>query len=257
MKRRLLQFAALFLLASNCHAAIAYVSSVAAATYLNSAPGTIALTMTFVAGNWIGVCGADGKYGTTTITVADTNLNTWNASVTAYNLTQGPDLTCFYAQNISAGVGDVITVTFVTASGPVAAYAIQFSGIVTTSSIDTTATATPNGGSATITSGTYSTAQAAEVAVAFARSDTAGTTDTYSAGTGFTLPAACTDANPNGNQGACEYQIYSSTQSGVTAALSTSAASRHWAMAVMVVKGGGAAAVTCSQPKMMMGVGCK
>lgn len=115
-------------------------------------------------------------------------------------------------------------------------WADWFSGIQTTSDpFDTQANGT---GGASVTTGTYSTAIASELAYGVASAES--TSGGWSAGTGFTAAQAA----PGGNGVAAfsEYQIYSSTQSGVTAGVSGNSTGAGGGLYLATFKGASAAA---------------
>jgi hypothetical protein len=147
--------------------------------------------------------------------VTDDQSNTW---VRAGTVRTGDDtLELWYCENMTGsatlGIGANHTGT---PSFPYCAY-IEFSGVATSSSLDATATGSATGG--TVTSGSFTTTtDANQVIVAALQVSNTGTT--WTAGSGYTLPAF--DAGTTGNVVRFQYKIVAAQQSGVTAAASSS-----------------------------------
>ena len=121
----------------------------------------------------------------------------------------------WYAKNITGNVANVVSITWSTAQ-PFSTLSIQeWSGLDTSLPLDAVAvTQTNNVTNTVFTSGAFSTVQANEVIIAAA--EWRATANTFTAGAGFTLPAAGTDGL---GISASEYKIVSSIQSNVTAAM--------------------------------------
>lgn len=191
----------------------------------NSANAATAATGTFssTTGNLIFVFGrtASGGAGTCGVSVtasaSDTASNTY--TVVAYK-EPGDNVGCgvvLYAKNITGHASNVVTVTW-NASATYTAISIQeWSGLSTTSPLDTSAVGNSGSGT-TVTSGTFSTATANEVIIAGA------VCNSFSAGftpdTGYTVPSGA--LVPSGFV-TTEYKIVSSTQSSVTTNFTTTA----------------------------------
>lgn len=114
----------------------------------------------------------------------------------------------FFTVSITGGANDM-TVTLLNASHS-----------VTSSCLDAHPTAITTTAGATLTSNTYSTAVANEIAFSLMSDDNnCGPSWTGSAGTGFTLAAIASACSSM--LGAGEYKIYTTTQSSVTSTLTT------------------------------------
>lgn len=154
-----------------------------------------------------------------TVTVADTaNGSVYSqiggiTSETAYG-GGGAYIAQFYAVGIAAASNNVVTASVTGCSFKyVRVIAAQFSGA---STLDATATGTDSGDPPVI-SGSFSTTHANEIAFAGSYTDN---NVTFTAGSGYTIPI--NGWNNGGGAGALEYQVFSSTQTGVTVSMNDS-----------------------------------
>jgi centrosomal CEP192-like protein len=117
---------------------------------------SLAFNANNTAGNWIGVCIRAGKSGQV-FTVTDSKGNTYHKAV-QFNVTidtpNGDTLGIFYAENIGGGANTVTVSDTISATLRLAI--LEYSGVATASSLDTTAaiqgtSASPNSGNATTT----------------------------------------------------------------------------------------------------------
>lgn len=142
------------------------------------------------------------------------------------NVIQGGGTTTVVAWTCNAAASArFITATFAGLTDSTLVVAI-FAHNVTGTCADASASATSASAGATLTSTSYSTAAAQEIAFGiFADDSNSGPAWTGSAGSGFTL---ITKASSTVSMlGVGEYQVYSSTQSGVTASINTGNSSGH------------------------------
>lgn len=105
------------------------------------------------AGNWIGVCVRAGA-ANETITVTDSNGNTYDKAIQTNQTTDGDTLAIYYAQDIKGGA-NTVTVSL-SASNTLRFAILEYSGVATSGSLDVTAAAqgdssSPNSGNATTT----------------------------------------------------------------------------------------------------------
>jgi hypothetical protein len=196
-------------------AAIAFVNVQAAGNSGTSSVATAGISHT--AGNLLYVHGSF-REGCASLSMAVTN--TAGDTFTAIgSLTDNTTNMCsgqWYAKNIVGNGSDVVTLTVT--GGTVVNIAVtvmEFSGLDTASPLDSSATATGTTSSTNlVTTGAFSTAQADEV-VACGLKGYGGTFTAGTEGAGYTIPAGATDGYHATHS--AQYQIFSATQSGVTA----------------------------------------
>jgi RHS repeat-associated protein len=127
---------------------------------------SLAFNSNNTAGNWIAVCVRAGLSGET-ITVSDSNSNTYHMAKQLNETGNGNTLAIFYAENIIGGA-NIVTVS-ITTSATIRFAVLEYSGVATSSSLDVTAGAT--GSSASPSSGPPPTTSAT---LSFASNNTAG-----------------------------------------------------------------------------------
>lgn len=156
--------------------------------------------------------------------VTDTAGNTYTKIASA-DLGANDRLTVWYAKNITGNASNVVTATYVANRAFVECINHQYSGLDTTAPLDTSATGTASA-AASVTTGAFSTAQNDEVSVCFASVNALSIT--FTAGSGYTKQV-------NISTMASEDQIFSTTQSSVTASMSKTGNS-DWEMVCGVLK---------------------
>ncbi len=199
------------------HAAIAFVNASA------GGPSTTTISTSaqnVAAGNLLYVFSRGG--GTScdgvTASISDTAGNTFNLVGYLTSYTAGACQAVWYAKNTLANATDVVTVVWSTAQIFSTISTQQFSGLDLTIPLDAVAcTKLTNVAGTVATSGKFSTVAANEVIIAGGEWRTTG--NTFTAGSGYTIPSGATDGSSIGTS---EYKIVSATQSDVTASLTSS-----------------------------------
>ena len=151
-----------------------------------------------------------------TITVSDTAGNTFSpvGSELAWN-SSGNFTEMFAALNVTGNANDAITCNFSASVSYPGLVAVQYSGVATSGAIDVTNATGQCSNCTSVTSSSFTTAQAKEVIVALYN---ANNTATFSPGTGFTVEV---QAGGTSNSGfALGDEITSAVQSGVTTSVS-------------------------------------
>lgn len=177
-------------------------------------------TMNLAAGNTVAVFVRGGD-STASVSSVTEGTNTYTAADTLCSGAAFGIIQWWYAKNISAVSNATITVNFTGTPNFRSVWASQWSGPSTTAPLD----AHPNCATGTSTSpltGTFSTVNANEVLLAGV--NVASTTETYTAGSGYTLGTGVADQDSQ-----TEYQIVSSIQTNVTAGF-TLGTSNAWAI---------------------------
>ena len=223
-------------------AAIASVAAIGTAT--SKASGTtLAVTVGaagVAAGNSVIVAVALDPVVSNTVTVADTQLNTYSSDADLANGsgTSGVRTVVFSAHNITALVNtNTITVTFSAAVVAKAMSAASFSGLALISTKDVTASAT--GSSTAPSSGATAATEVADELVVGAIGTKGPSGDTFTVGAGYDntnfTRAGTTGAGPTSNITiAPEYKIVSAT--GAQTADATLGTSRLWSAAVVTYR---------------------
>ncbi len=212
-------------------------------TFNNVAGGVSNDAQNVTAGNDL-VVFATAKSAATDVTgnatCSDTAGNTFVriAGASGICAVSGMQIIAFRALNCLGNAANVVTCDL----GPtgltnyVSIHVLQFA---TAHTFDTSTKGQLDSGSyaTSFTSPAFSTALADAVAVMCGRIDDAIATGlTFTAGSGFTIPA-------NGTSGdgisAAEYQIYTALQSSVTAGMSCSGANTGWQVGLVVLDGAG------------------
>jgi hypothetical protein len=154
-----------------------------------------------------------------------------------------------YLWNFGGNSSSSVSCTYTGTAGYAIVTVDWFSGIQTSSDpFDTSATGTGGG---SVTSGAYTTAQASELAYAFASAEQ--TSSSWTAGSGFTAAQAAPGSN--GVAAFSEYQVYTTTQTSVTASATGNGSGAASGIYVALFKGAAAAAGGNNNRLMMMGCG--
>lgn len=190
-----------------------------------SGPNIAATAFSVTGGNLIAVF-VHGAGSTTTITVADTALNTFTPVTSCTDATQGVTQ-WFYAKNVTGNASDVVTATYSVSTTQRRIWVLQIAGASITSPLDA-GPACAVGSSATPTSASFTTTTALEMLLAGMWTGT--TALVWTPGAGYTLGTSDTE-----NRGRTEFQAVSSIQSGVTASAGAGTVV-GWMANVMTIK---------------------
>lgn len=216
--------------------AIAYVNS-ALGTFTDGPASSYAFPATsLTAGNLI-VVGLRATRGSSIISsISDTAGNTYSqAGAGTQDAGGGTQLELWYAKNVSGNASNIVTVTLAASIQFIAGVTGQYSGIDTSSPLDTSAVGSANP-SFSVTSASFTTAQADELIVSF--SQVAATGGTWTAGSGYT-------GRGSDNQKVTFLQdkIVSAIQTGVTTSASQTSNSPISIQVATFKAAGGAASV--------------
>jgi len=165
--------------------------------------------------------------------VTDGGSNSFtDTGLLATNATTGIAVGIWYKQNASANAAATFTATTGSAAYP-AIVVSQFSGVATSSAYDTGATGAGAPTALSVTSGSFTPAQAAAVAIAFAQENSNG--GVWSPDTGYTTAADAGTANEVYGQ----YKITLATTGQTVTATNDIAQSKSIAVAVFKEAAGG------------------
>jgi hypothetical protein len=162
-----------------------------AATPVSATSVALAYTKGNIAGNTLVVICAE-KNGTTTLTIADTSANSWTAATAAVNGTDGVTTRAFYCVNCKSSTAgaNTVTVTGTAAASQMKMIILEYSNV---SAFDTGAASNATGNNAAPTTGSSTAAATSDLVVAYASNG--GSSNTISAGTGYTARLSSSDAN--------------------------------------------------------------
>lgn len=182
-------FAYFILTASQAEAAISLVQSTSSATAVGTS--TTASFANTTAGNLI-IVAAETRGGST-MSVSDSAGNTFTEVKTVtFNFTISR-LSLYYAANIVGGADTVKLVDNGTSGSAKHLHVFEYSGLATVSPLDQSTTSVAVAGSGlSIATGFLTTTNASELL--FAAAGTAGQTETFTAGSGYTLEKSTTIA---------------------------------------------------------------
>ena len=172
----------------------------------------VTVNITTSAGSMLVIFTTQRQNNTSTVTMSDSSgSGTWSQTVSGYISNGTTNRSAMWVKPNSAAV-TTITATWVTLTTTIEMIVFEVSGGVVSSAEDSSVNNTENAVT-TATSGSLTTTNATDILVMGTGLSGAFTSPT--AGTGYTLPT-------NGFQTRCimEYQIVSSTQTGVTAQMS-------------------------------------
>ncbi len=151
--------------------------------------------------------------------VSDT-INTFTPIVASQGLSGTAESGLWYAKDITGNATDTITATF-TASNATAIACWEIAGASTSAPLDTSAYGNNGGiGSTTVTSASFSTANANEIVVALASAGAIN--ETLTAQSGYTLDSGTFPTSTISNYQGAEHIIFSSTQSAITTGMTLS-----------------------------------
>lgn len=176
------------------------------------------------AGNWIGVCVRAGA-AAETITVTDSNHNTYRKAFLFNETVRGNTIAIYYAENIAGGTN---TVHVSDSHSATLRFAIlEYAGVASANSLDLTAAG--EGNTTTPKSGTVVTAASGDLALGIIMT---ADVDSYSAGAGFKVEEIV-PAAPNARL-LVEDQIQSGA--GTAAASATLGKADNWAAGLATFK---------------------
>lgn len=205
----------------------AFVDAKSSATYINSAPGTVsAAAQNVTAGNGLIVgCGVNYLDATTTpstsVSVTDTAGDTFTYAASKGEINGARGISVFYVKSSLGNASNVVVCHSTTTVAFVSAFAVQVSS---PGNLDATPSGSQYNSSSTLTTGSFTTIRAAEIGLCFLNSSWSGTNNSFTAGSGYTIPVNGQVAyNTSQNFSAVEYQIFSSIQTSVTASMAASA----------------------------------
>lgn len=171
------------------------------------------VTYTSTAGSLLVVGCSQNVNNTSTLTVSDSAGNTWTQAGTySTGATGTHESAMFYVANASA-VTSVTCTWSGSISGRVDVTLYEFTGADTSSPLDTTVNSANSGTGTSLTSGTFTTANANDALVYWV--STAGNPGTWTPGAGYSF-----NTNGNGARGAMQAEIVSSIQTSQTTSMS-------------------------------------
>ncbi len=164
-----------------------------------------------IAGNLIVVGCRNSFSGGMVVTVTDTALNTYTAITSASD--SGNDLfSNFYAKNITGNAANVVTCHYDNNGQYISVQAVQYSGASTSAPLDTFSSGVQLPDVTSVTSDPFSTSAATAIAVCMGANG--NTSNTYTAGAGYTLRGTNTGLSFT------EDQQFTVTQTNVTCSVS-------------------------------------
>jgi hypothetical protein len=196
---------------------------------------SLAFSSSNTAGNWIGVVIRAGRSGQG-FAISDTQGNTYQQAIIfsqTLDTPSGDTFAIFYAENIAAGANSV-TVSQSLSNSTLRFAILEYSGIATSNSLDTTSVAAAQGNGTSASSGNATTAAGNLVLGAVMTANGA----TYTAGSGLTIEELV-PAAPS-TKLIAEDRIQAAT--GAVSATATLSSSNSWGAAVAAFKpaaGGG------------------
>ena len=244
---------------------IAFVTVATGGTYNNGGPfDTASDAFVATAGNLIVACVNINDVDDATpsnVTMTDTAGNTYTRSLHGINGATNKGQMLFYATNILGHATNVVTAHTTSTAGYMDVIAIQFSGVTTSSPLDASPAVTNSYNVAgPLSTGTFSTVQADEVAVAFIQSSNQGGSNDFTAGSGYTIPSGGKAKYPSESEYtmAVQYQVFASTQSSVTASMdfTGSASSRSVTLGLLTFKAAaGGSSTSTGMGLLTVGIG--
>ena len=196
----------------------------------NSDEGSVSTssTMNVASGGTIAVfCRANAR-SDFAASVADTASNSYTKVAVTFDSNLNQYGVWFLASNITGNSANTVTCTLPVA-GSIGVIAYYLTGVAASSAVDTSVTNKTD--ATTSVSASFSTSQ--NVTIALYGVSTVSDSTSFTAGSGYTIPENGTLST---GRGATQYQIFSTTQSSVTATITLSA----WMKAgniVMALKG--------------------
>lgn len=211
--------------------------------FSSTAVTSLTVSITTTAGNLLVVAVEQGTNNTDTMLVSDSAGNTYTQTTSGYVSQNSTSRAALYWTGQNVGAVTSVKVTFSTGGGTTNCEIIVFevSGMAVSSAEDSSVNST-NAGSTSLTSGSLTTTNANDILIFFNR--TGANQTSWTAGTSYTIP---NNNNASGNSGsnvrmAMQYEIVSSTQSGVTTSMSHNGSSTEAGIFAGFKASGGAAA---------------
>lgn len=202
---------------------------------------TLAFGSNNTAGNFIAVCIRIGTEPSITITVSDSNSNTY-ASALQFNDTTGINTVAIvYAANIAGGA-NTITVSYAGGSATLRFSIAEYSGVVTSSPVDVTGS---NQGTGTaLDSGSVTTTTNGDLIIGVMVNANGRT---WTAGTGYTSE----EQVPTGATSKLMFEDKIQSTSGAVSASATISSSDQWSAGIATFKPSAAAAVKKKPPVVL------
>ena len=194
-------------------------------------------TFTSLAGDEIWVLCGENTDNTQTATVSDSGGNTYTQIGGYVGIGVSRRVGLFHSTNSLAISAGSVTCTWTASVAGRKMSVLAFSGVATTSSLDSNAsnpaTSSASGAVTSLGSGSLSTSNANDVIIYGVYANSA--TTSLTAGTGFTMPAAGTTTGIG-----LEYEIVTSTQTNLTNSVSWTTASTAMGLIGAAKQGSGA-----------------
>jgi len=233
--------------------AIAFVSATNGEDITGSSVTTVDTdsgTMNVAAGALL-VAGVKHNSGVSLTSVTDGGSNSFTyAGVSGTNAAAAQEVEIWYKQNASANATATFTATTGSAAYP-GIVVMQFSGVATASSLDTTASNSADANT-TVTSNSFTPAQTNEVVVAFAQDNGNGGVWTADTGNGYSTHANAVSGTAHEVFG--QYNITVAASGQTVAAVNDLGTYKSIAVATFKEAGGGGAA-GIGGFKSLLGVG--
>jgi len=180
-----------------------------------SASGNTSITVPIstTAGNLLVIFCANGGNNTATITISDSAGQSWTQTTSGYASSASSNRSAMFYKANSAAVTSV-TATWTASANNIEAIVYEINGADPSSPADGSVNSNVSGSAITsLTSGALTTTNTNDILIYGARSQSNETA--WTAGSGYTIPA-----NGSNTRQGMQYQIVSSTQSGVTTSVS-------------------------------------
>jgi hypothetical protein len=185
----------------------------AAQGFSASGGNAITVPISTTSGNLLVIFCMNGGNNSTTVTITDSAGQTWTQTASGYASSASSNRSAMFYKPNSAAVTSV-TATWTASANNVGAIVYEISGADGSSPADGSVNSNVSGSSITsLTSGSLVTANANDILIYGARSQSNETT--WTAGSGYTIPA-----NGSNTRQGVQYKVVSSTQSGVTTSMS-------------------------------------
>ncbi|HEV2522845.1 MAG TPA: hypothetical protein VGT24_10735, partial [Candidatus Acidoferrales bacterium] len=184
----------------------------AAQNFSASSNTSITVPISTTAGNLLVVYCMQGGSNTATVTISDSASQAWTQTTSGYASSASTNRSAMFYKMNSAAVTSV-TVTWTASANNIGAIVYEIKGADISSPTDGSVNSSLSGsGITSLTSGSLTT-NASDILIYGARSQSNETA--WTAGTGYTIPA-----NGSNTRQGMQYEIVSSTQSGVTTSMS-------------------------------------
>jgi len=203
---------------------VAAITHIADAVEASTATGTVTSgTLNVLAGDKIiAMCRSGGSANTITLTSTGGDSPSYTTHETDGNI---GNTQIAYIGNAAANASDAFTCNFTGSPGGRDIIVMQFRGGLTSSILDTQLQGAIGSTTATLTTGSFSTATGNEVVVLCGANDS--NNNVYAAGAIGGTTATLSTASPIQDLG-CEYLIETAPQTSITATMTTTTTTPHW-----------------------------